>query len=392
MADQPQHGERLRCLDGVRGLALILILPCHCAIPQLAVAAPTWFDTIYLRLVTLGWVGLDIFFVLSGFLITGILVRSKGHPGYFKNFYMRRALRVFPLYYLIIVLLLYVLPRPERPDGMAAAHLLYYQNIWYALSPFHVRDGALEVTWSMAIEEQFYLVWPAIVWLVPRRHLAKVCVAAIVGAIALRWGLVANGFERTWLLTPCRADSICLGGLLAVTSGGPAWLWRVLLGGSVAGLLGLAFAGDLGFQPPFRFGPWLDLPVIQVVGLSCAALFAASVMMVARQGGWLGRLFSTRFMGMLGMFSYAAYLSHMLVIELLAKLLLDPPNDADAPWLRSLAEHLSVRDLMVRSGSNIGSAVFFYLLVMTCTLGIGWLSWHLIEKRFLTLKRYFPSA
>lgn len=370
MTEPPQHGERMPSLDGVRGLALILILPCHCAIPQLAVAAPTWFDGIYLRLVTLGWVGLDIFFVLSGFLITGILVRTKGRPGYFKNFYMRRALRVFPLYYLVVLLLLYVLPRPERIDGMAAAHLLYYQNVWYALTEHHIPDGALEITWSMAIEEQFYLVWPAIVWLVPRRHLAKVCVAAIVGAIALRWGLIENGFARTWLLTPCRADSICLGGLLAVTSGGPAWLWRVFLAGSVGGLLVLALAT----------GPWLDRAFVQIVGLSCAALFAASVMMVSRQGGWLGRLFSTRFMGMLGMFSYAAYLSHMLVIEVLAKNLLDD------------GAILPVRPLLVAFGSNLFAAVSFYLLVMVCTLGVGWLSWHLLEKRFLALKRYFPSA
>ncbi|MBL9075938.1 MAG: acyltransferase [Planctomycetes bacterium] len=370
MADASAEPGRIACLDGIRGLALIVILPCHCALPALAVAPPTWLDALYLRFVTLGFVGLDIFFVLSGFLITGILVRTKGRPGYFRNFYMRRSLRVFPLYYLVVGLLLFVLPRPEREPGMAAAHLLYYQNVWYALSPMHVRDAALEVTWSMAIEEQFYLVWPALIWLLPDRHHAKLCLAAILGGMALRYGLAFGDFERAWLLTPCRADAIGLGALLAVTSGGPVWFWRLALFGSIAGLLAIMQL----------CGPQLEGKVMLTVGLSCAGLFAASLIMVSRHGGWLGRVFSTRFMGRLGLYSYAVYLTHVLLIEYLAQWTL--ADDAIVP----------LRSWYMAIGSNLFAAVSFYLLAMAVGCGVGWLSWHLIEKRFLALKRHFPSA
>ena len=366
----PVDPGRIASLDGVRGLALIVILPCHCALPWLAVAEPTWLDALYLRVVTLGFVGLDLFFVLSGFLITGILVRTKGREGFFRNFYMRRSLRVFPLYYLVVGLLLFVLPRPEREPGMAAAHLLYYQNVWYALTPLHARDGALEITWSMAIEEQFYLVWPALIWLVPNRHHAKLCVAAILGGMALRYGLALGDFEHAWLLTPCRADAIGLGALLAVTSGGPVWFWRVVLVASVAGLLTIMQV----------FGPQLEGKVMLTVGLSCAALFAASLIMVARSGGLLGRVFGSRFMGLLGLYSYAVYLTHMLIIEYLAKWTL--ADDAIVP----------LRAFYVSIGSNLFAAVSFYLLVMAVGRGVGWVSWHLIEKGFLALKRHFPSA
>jgi peptidoglycan/LPS O-acetylase OafA/YrhL len=144
---------RIDALDGVRGLAILLVVLFHAL----------WFDAAmvggqsvapgspYARLASLGWCGVDVFFVLSGYLITGILLRSKGQPRYFRNFYARRALRIFPLYYLVLALLLWVLPRPPATAAEQISYLLYYQNVRLAFVPDVRPDLAREITWSMAI-------------------------------------------------------------------------------------------------------------------------------------------------------------------------------------------------------------------------------------------------
>ena len=112
MSGQP---ERVPALDGVRGLAITLVVMMHSMYFAMPVrGGPNPLGLAYLRYASLGWCGVDVFFVLSGFLITRILVASKGSQHYFRNFYVRRSLRIFPLYYTVIVLLLFVLERPRR--------------------------------------------------------------------------------------------------------------------------------------------------------------------------------------------------------------------------------------------------------------------------------------
>lgn len=371
-ASAPAESARIGALDGVRGLAILLVLLFHAmffGVP-LPGAAPLDAAAPYPRAAALGWCGVDVFFVLSGFLITGILLRSKEAPHYFRNFYARRALRIFPLYYVVIVLLLFVLERPPATAAEKASYLLYYQNVRYAFWGEGQFDPARLVTWSLAIEEQFYLVWPAVVWFASRRALARLCVVAIVVAIASRWLLVAGGLHATHFLTPCRLDTLAAGALLAIL-GFPGWRWgaAAAIGGAV-GLWGIATWTGSSFP---------ESPAMQQYGLLAALALAVGVLILACSGGWFARLCRARVLRSLGQYSYCIYLVHFLVIDGLAHGSFFHLPAGVQQWL---VAHLSPLVLL--------------LLFTACCLAASWLvafaSWHGFEKWFLALKRHFPGA
>lgn len=366
MTANQQASERITALDGVRGVAILLVLVMH----SLYIGPLFGLDVMahpYARAAWLGWSGVDVFFVLSGFLITGILVRSKGRPHYFRNFYARRSLRIFPLYYLVVCLLLFVLPNRGFADGDVVPHLLYYQNFLYAFPP-GAHDAALEVTWSLAIEEQFYLLWPLLVWLLSLRGLRVLCVGAIVGAIGLRIWLVGQGLERTHFLTPCRLDTLAAGALLAVTPKPAAWFGWVAAPLGVVGLVWTASA--CGMSLPIA-------PAMQQVGLVCTLLMGVGVLTLARSSTRLQPVFGLAALRLLGKYSYCIYLTHMLVIEWLAGQL-----QAMGPELAGALQGWS--PLLLTIG--------FTLAVVAHCLVLGFLSYHVFERWFLALKRFFPSG
>ena len=139
---------------------------------------------------------MDLFFVLSGFLITGILVRSKEEPDYFTNFYARRALRIWPLYYALLIFSFVLLPwiAPQlKATIFERSHP--WQSFPFFLQNFMIKGEAfdtLRVTWSLAVEEQFYLVWPMIVLLMPRRTLKYVALAAVAVSMMVRWSVALS--------------------------------------------------------------------------------------------------------------------------------------------------------------------------------------------------------
>jgi peptidoglycan/LPS O-acetylase OafA/YrhL len=172
-----------------------------------------------LRFAGLGWSGVDLFFVLSGFLIGGILIDVSDSRDYFKPFYMRRIYRIVPLYValLVIIRLSSLLHLPISQNGIPA---VYYasltQNFWMAT---HGEFGsiALGVTWSLAIEEQFYLTLPLVVRFVSRPALAVIACAAVIAAPVIRWMLLSRGSSfATYVLLPCRIDALALGVLAAL--------------------------------------------------------------------------------------------------------------------------------------------------------------------------------
>jgi len=225
----------LPTLDGLRGIAILLVTLFHYEVREwpwrAGFAAPLW------TVVREGWLGVDLFFVLSGFLITGILVDTKSNQGYFRNFYARRTLRIFPLYFAYLAavfLILPVLPRiaawqAETPFDTQLWFWSYLCNLVISLRGWGASPQLVSDTWSLAVEEQFYLIWPAVVLLSSRRTLVGICLACIVGAIAFRTGLrlahvpwVANV-----VLTPARMDSLTMGALVALAVRGPSGLARV---------------------------------------------------------------------------------------------------------------------------------------------------------------------
>jgi peptidoglycan/LPS O-acetylase OafA/YrhL len=160
--------ERVPVLDGLRGLAILLVMLHHFF--QNYVPEPVWIDRLVFGLMGCGWFGVDLFFVLSGFLITGILYDAKGADRYFLNFYARRTLRIFPLYYAVLVLLFVLLPRVPHP--LAADYVsdsapdqlwfwLYLTNFRIALNGGWYSHLVPSVFWSLAIEEQFYVLYPS---------------------------------------------------------------------------------------------------------------------------------------------------------------------------------------------------------------------------------------
>ncbi len=190
--------KRIPELDGLRGFAIITVLLYHLSL-HLEPTGPSFLhlktiaNALTYPISNLGWAGVDLFFVLSGFLITWILLAAKESPHYFRSFYTRRVLRIFPIYYLSLLVLVIVLPGFYPSMTMASVYReqvyywLYLQN-W--LETFRVYTGFrseyLGHTWSLAVEEQFYLVWPLIVFVLKPRQLAATAVLIVVGSLLLR--------------------------------------------------------------------------------------------------------------------------------------------------------------------------------------------------------------
>src|SRR5258708_35715676 len=198
--------------DGLRGLAILLVLIGHSGFLE---ALP------HARMLEYTRFGVDLFFVLSGFLITGILTDAKGSRHYFRNFYARRILRIWPLYYLVLFLAFVVTPLLQpamRPTAASAwpAFVFYVQNIAFVhrdTYPF-----GLGATWSLAVEEQFYLAWPPLVFLLKKKALAVVSVSLVAVSLSLRVAFhfhdAAPGFIHFFTLS--RLDAIAFGTLAAL--------------------------------------------------------------------------------------------------------------------------------------------------------------------------------
>ena len=374
-------------LDGVRGLAILLVLVYHETLLS-ATEGATLADRWFAQVCHAGWSGVDLFFVLSGFLISGILLDAKGRPHYFRNFYARRTLRIFPLYYAVVFLSLVVIPNLPAGfvpiDKLANFGRIEGDEIWYwlYLSNFSIaqagewRHGILDISWSLAIEEQFYLVWPAIVLCCSRRTLQRLCVGIVLVSPVLRLAAVLLGFDpiAIYVLTPLRLDPLAVGALIACFVRSERGLDalaphapRVLVA-SVLGLMALwGWRGDLAA---------LD-PAVQVVGFSLLALAFGGLLvqtLKARPGGPLAGFFTHPVMRVFGKYSYALYLFHLPLRAMVR----------DGFYGRD--------DLWTLFGSQIPGQLVFYAISTALALVAAKLSWELYERRWLELKRFFPVA
>lgn len=188
-------------LDGIRAFAVIFVMLFH-FYPQ--------------GVLTLGWTGVDLFFVLSGFLITNILIKNKDKDNYFKSFYMRRVIRIFPVYYLVVIpmLLINVILLHNRDWMNLGSYLIYFQNFTAVKSDYLF---GLAHTWSLAIEEQFYLFFPFIIRIFSLKNSLRISVLLIIAAVILRsffaWYYPqVTYFQSTLIFT--RMDSLIIGAVL----------------------------------------------------------------------------------------------------------------------------------------------------------------------------------
>lgn len=214
---------RIRALDGIRGIAILLVLLWHYIACQ-AESANGSILAYFVRSLALTWSGVDLFFVLSGFLIVGILLDAKGSESYFKTFYIRRACRIIPLYFLMLFLF-NIIPRmmPTSNEWLFAkplpllSYFTFTQN--YFMHSYGFGSNWLGVTWSLAVEEQFYLLIPMLVWRLTKKQLFFVFVCLICMAPIFR---LIIGNIGAYVFPFARADSILMGGLLALALRSPS--------------------------------------------------------------------------------------------------------------------------------------------------------------------------
>ena len=375
---EPAH---IPALDGIRGLAILLVMMTHFILIQKG----SKIDVIVGAIGRFGWSGVDLFFVLSGFLITGILYDSKNSEHYFRNFYARRTLRIFPLYYFVVFISLVVLPRLGS-FGEHFGHIgKTWPTYWLYLSNFaiaftkDINHGVLALTWSLAIEEQFYLLWPLIVLSCRRETLMKICGIAVAVAILSRTALVLAG-PAQWLpwvpynITICRMDGLAIGAFVALALRGPNSIRSLLRPAKFAlPICIIALFGIIGYH---RSMHWIGGPG-QTIGYTVLGLIFASILVLTLNDAGSGvarRFFTQRWLRFLGKYSYGLYLFHF------------PAHIIIHDWVYGPEQFLSI------GGSRVPGQLIYIVLSFALSLAMALLSWHLLEKQFLALKRFFPTT
>jgi peptidoglycan/LPS O-acetylase OafA/YrhL len=362
-------------LDGLRGLAIGGVLASH-FLNIWPLASPG--DRAFIAAVGLGWSGVDLFFVLSGFLITGILVDTLGAANWWPAFLARRTLRIFPLYYLALAIFWCAGPLAGLIDTWTLRRWGWWYWSYLGNWAFAARQTIPSLThfWSLGVEEQFYLFWPLVVWLARGRRLAVVAAGLFAAGPLFRFAIVeASGWPAgsAFRVTPGRIDQLALGALLAVlfrSAAGRAWLSRWWTVAAVGGALAFVALG-LPLGPFDMHRPTMEIWSHTLLGLAYGGLLAGAV---AGEGtaGRLQRVLGAAPLQVLGRYSYGLYVVHYFVHEAAVPLLRRWPAGAAALGTR-------------------GGVLAYAAAATAASLGLAWLSWHLFEKRFLALKSRFVA-
>lgn len=366
-------GAHHPALDGIRGAAILVVIAHNGG--WVLGESPALAVRVAAALTATGWLGVQLFFVLSGFLITGLLLDAEGTPGALRTFLVRRGLRILPLYYAFLIPILLFGPNlawsAEWADEVRREQWWYvfYLSNW--IQPLGNDIDGLSHLWSLAVEEQFYLVWPLIVLAMTRERLLRLCALTVVATPIIRWALVDAGWpsQAAYQWTVARWDALAMGAALALLARDPAaWtrLRRYLPGA-------MAFAGILllslvllrrGFQSQ-------DLPV-QVLGQTLVVLLSAGLVATGlespeRIGERFARPFLARFLRMIGKYSYAMYIFHLPV-----HLLLQPYAIQVIHGIESSPRALAL--------------VAYLALLAMVSLGLARLSWKFIERPSLAFR------
>jgi peptidoglycan/LPS O-acetylase OafA/YrhL len=367
MSSSLQSDIRHPELDGLRGLAILLVLIWHYS--RFLNPDPS---NKFIRLTNITWSGVDLFFVLSGFLIGGILLDHRLSGNLFRVFYLRRAFRILPLYFLVllsyIACLLLRMDIPYLFTGHIPiwSYATFLQNFtisWYALNPAYM--GA---SWSLAVEEQFYLLFPLVVYFTPPRKLVFVLVAALLTAPLLRIVLYhwfsKDHFLAFYMLMPCRMDALSIGVLCAMAYRS-AYFSRL-------------FKENIGWLRPvvatsfvflvYGIDPIFSSKLMIFGGYTVLALLYGFLLLDSILGpeGLLKRLTNLSWLRSLGKIAFSVYLFHLAVVGFAFFFVL-----GIEPGLSSLIE------------------VFVAILAVLITLVLGWISWVFFERYFIAMGQIF---
>ena len=311
------HLAHIPELDGIRGIAALMVF-CHHLFFTSVPNPERWngFVVLASRLSQAGGNGVDLFFVLSGFLITSLLVLDRGSPHYYWNFYWKRALRIFPLYLVALVLLLVFWPATWQYTLLSFLFIANFAQVFHVTSagPF----------WTLAIEEQFYLIWPRFAGSFDVARLERLALALVILSPVLR--LVAAAFgHHDFEFTFFHCDGLALGAMLAcqqvrtnsinsqIASARTATFRQPLLWLIAIALIALPFALSLRFDSESRV--IFAAIAIQVSGISLLAycIIAAAV---RNTGSSLLAVFRSRLLTFFGLISYCLYIANGYVVTL----------------------------------------------------------------------------
>ena len=373
---RPRH---IAALDGVRGLAVLIVFLFHYGGGTHSSFTPMkWFGYVNKG----GWSGVVLFFVLSGFLITGILWDSFDDPQWWRKFFARRSLRIFPLYYLSLALVLIAAALVHTAS--AAWHVMWVPALFLENSP---ALGGLADTlpsplgifhlWSIAVEEQFYLVWPWLLWLFARqrtegarREAMWMCRIIFLLSLILRfyiwrhmlWAHMASPDAWAHAL-PVQAGALAAGGWLALAYRGPEWerVVRMAPAAFAFGTVGFLIAGmrSHNFETTGAHMMTWGLPLVTVGFAGMVALTLTN--------GLTARCFRMGWLRWLGNISYGVYVFHMLLLRPIS----------------------AITDRVARGRGPMVHNAAMFLIAALMSLGAAWLSYHAFEKQFLRLKKYF---
>jgi peptidoglycan/LPS O-acetylase OafA/YrhL len=359
-------------LDGLRALAILLVIPHNADVFS---GTNLWAAGV---LAHVGWVGVQLFFVLSGFLITGNLLDSQGAPNYYQSFFARRILRIFPLYYGVLIIRFFLIPHlADLPENMtASAHNQVW--LWTFLvnwtEPFGRGVTGFSHFWSLAVEEQFYFIWPFLVRGRSAKAVLQLSAALILMAFIIRCTLVINGAPTgvLYMFTFCRMDALAAGAAAAalmrmpkgsefVTSYSRVW-WITGIALLAAGAIPTSFYALEG-NGTYTIG-------YTILSLAFAALMIAGVIPASGTNRIYQKLLSVAPLRSVGRYSYGMYVFHMLIItvaggSILSRVKLTFPN-----WY----------------------PVAYAVTIIALSYGVAFISYHGFEKHFLKLKQRFTPT
>jgi peptidoglycan/LPS O-acetylase OafA/YrhL len=390
--DHPGKSRRhIPGLDGIRGLAILLVMLSHFLTVggNMDPAHPGDPETVWHRFLHSGYLGVDLFFVLSGFLITGILIDAKNDPHYFRTFYIRRSLRIFPLYYglLACAWLSVVFITPEDGAKMTGHDSMgwfwaYSSNIGMAVKgAIRIAGGGdphavdldwlttptwigLGHFWSLAVEEQFYLVWPLLVFLIPVRGMAILSLLMVLSKPFMR-GLIDPwiGLDAGYTSTLTQLGTLGAGALMAILWRKPGWWYKiqpwfkpVALVSLVLLVLERTFLGP----PLYLFEGMLAL----ILGSACVGIAALGT------GVFAVHFLASPVLRWLGKYSYGIYVYHHALRPV---------------WI----EFLWNRWIVPVAGTGWPATLWYTAAASVVTFALAWLSWKFIEGPILSLKDRF---
>lgn len=373
--------ERVKELDGIRGIAILAVIALH-VFSQISQFTQRRELLLLAQASGSGWAGVDMFFTLSGFLIASILLQAKGREHYFRNFYARRILRILPLYLVTLIVAFVFFPYFEADfrSGFVRSlpALLTFTQNWMPvfmeeipLSPY------LWVTWSLAVEEQFYLILPLAVYTFNRQTLLKLggayvlvsAVARILGVAFLTKIANATTFSFFYYNSFTRFDELIAGALLAVLATYAAGLEQIrkysLPAFATSLVVCVAIAAAAYPDPTFPTFGNVPVSMFGYPAIACLTAGLIGICLTHPADAPLRRLLRAKPLLFCGKYSYSMYLFHV-------------------PLALALAQIFQRSGLL---GAEI--ALAYIAAAFAATILVALLTWNLLEKRALGLKKYF---